>query len=99
MTIEITLLPISCRTLHKITNSLWKIVVNLFVWGLLIIGLLIMVTPRNIQEIFGTPPYFTNSNILLYDYITGMLFICAAICLMTAIYDIKINLCIKEKTE
>jgi len=39
MTIEIALLPVSCRTFHKITHFVWKVILNLVAWGGLIVGI------------------------------------------------------------
>lgn len=99
MTIEITLIPISCRTLHKSIKFLLKIIANILVWAALICGIFIMISPRYIQTISTPSPYLSDNIILFCDYGGGICLISGAMLLMTVIYDIKINLCIKEKPQ
>lgn len=99
MTIEITLLPISCRTLHKSIKFLLKIIANILVWAALICGIFIMISPRYIQTISTSNRHLSDNTILFCDYGIGICLISVAILLMTILYDIKINLCIKEKSE
>ena len=97
MTIEITLLPVSCRTLHKVKKFLFKLFVNIFVWSVFIFGTLMTVIPEYMLVVLGKT---TCSH---YDILggrgCGICFIAAAILFMTVLYDIKISWCIKEKSE
>mgnify|MGYP007127639929 CR=1 FL=1 len=103
MTIEITLLPISCRTLHKvwkfllkIFGYLYKIFVNISLWSILIFGILGMSIPEYTVNLMGGH-YISDYD--LTSRVGGILMVIGSVCLMIIIYDIKINLCIKEKPE
>jgi len=93
MTIEITILPISCRTLHKIMKFLRSLFLNVFMFVALIVGGVCLLYPR-----YGDTIPQSEGSVLLTQ-ILGVMCILAGIILITIIYDIKISWCIKEKSE
>lgn len=97
MTIEITLLPISCRTLHKVKKFLLNLVANVSVWFLLIFGILMILIPKYIAEFCGN--YKFSDYDVFVERVGGSFIILGSIVIMTIIYDIKIHWCIKEKSE
>jgi len=100
MTIEITLLPISCRTLHKIKKFLCNLSANLFVWSILIFGSLMLFIPRDVTLWLNNRRIMPLTEMdVLSERIGGGLIIVGAIVLMAIIYGIKISWCKKEKSK
>lgn len=97
MTIEITLLPISCRTFHKITRFVGKVILNLVAWGGLIDGTVGILFPKVLMSMVGIKD-LTNSSVFLHQFSCGLLLF-GAILMMIGLYDIKIHWCIKEKSK
>jgi hypothetical protein len=93
MTIEITLLPFSCRTFNKVKKFLVALLANVFVWITLIFGIVILLFP----QCFPNNGILPVEVVIFLDRMGGVCFTIGALILMTIMYDIKINLCRKEK--
>lgn len=97
MTYEITILPISCRTVHKIKKILWTAFINISLWCSLIFGILMVLIPKYLAEFVGNYKYSDYD--MLIGRIGGGFVVVGTILLMTVIYDVKIHWCKKEKSE